>query len=189
MKRRSETSSPPGAGAVLGIDPGSRITGWGIVAGPSARPRLVASGVIRLPPSLSFAARLHRLQQELAKVVERYAPVSAGVEAPFHGASARAALQLAHARGVALAVLAGAAVDVHEYSPATVKKSVTGRGRAEKDQVRHMVVRSLRREKDDTKQVREGFECGVLIKNFDAFEVGDVIETFKMVAVKRLLKI
>ena len=142
MKRRSEPTDPLRSAAVLGIDPGSQATGWGVVCGPSSAPRLVAAGVIRLPSGLAFAPRLHLLQVKLAEVVERHAPGSAGVEAPFHGASARAALQLAHARGVTLAVLAGASVEVFEYSPATVKKSVTGNGRAGKQQVARM-VRSL----------------------------------------------
>ena len=146
MKIPSETISSPATVTVLGVDPGSRVTGWGIVRGPAAGPTLVASGVIKLTPTSSFAERLHRLQQELAAVVERHRPISAGVEAPFHGASPRAALQLAHARGVTLAVLAGAAVEVFEYSPATVKKSVTGNGRAPKEQVARMVTSLLARD-------------------------------------------
>jgi crossover junction endodeoxyribonuclease RuvC len=72
-------------------------------------------------------------------IVSAHCPGDAAVEAPFHGVSARSALQLAHARGVILAVLGSAGVPVHEYSPATIKKAVTGSGRAEKDQVKSMV--------------------------------------------------
>lgn len=71
-------------------------------------------------------------------------PPRAAVETPFHGASARSALQLAHARGVLLATLAEEKIEVIEYTPATVKKTVTGNGRAEKLQVQEMVVRTLR---------------------------------------------
>lgn len=77
----------------------------------------------------------------IASVIERYAPSEAAVEAPFHGASARSALQLAHARGVVLAALGGSSIPVFEYTPATIKKAVTGNGRAEKSQVEAMVVR------------------------------------------------
>jgi crossover junction endodeoxyribonuclease RuvC len=74
-------------------------------------------------------------------VIEQYSPTEAAVEAPFHGISARSALQLAHARGVILAALGSESVPVFEYSPATVKKAVTGNGRAEKGQVQAMVGR------------------------------------------------
>lgn len=162
MSRPSEPIEPGCGDGVLGIDPGSQATGWGIVRGPSASPRLVAAGTIRLPARLGFAERLHRLQVELVSLVERFSPVSAGVEAPFHGASARAALQLAHARGVALAVLAGAAIEVTEYAPATVKKSVTGNGRADKDQVARMVRTLLTCPGGELEQLRAGDRADAL---------------------------
>jgi crossover junction endodeoxyribonuclease RuvC len=86
-----------------------------------------------------------RLQQELSDLVERLRPTCAAVESPYHGANARSAFQLAQARGVVLAVLAGAGVEIAEYSPATVKKAVTGNGRAPKAQVRAMVGQLLGR--------------------------------------------
>jgi crossover junction endodeoxyribonuclease RuvC len=128
---------------VLGVDPGSLTTGWGLLGGTASRPRLLDSGVVRLGRSGSFAGRLARLHQELTTVVERLRPGVAAVEAPFHGASARSALRLAHARGVVLAVLAAAGVEVVEYAPAAVKKAVTGNGRADKEQVATMVFRQV----------------------------------------------
>ena len=128
---------------VLGVDPGSLATGWGLVEGSSARPSLVGCGVIRLPAGIGFAERLARLHAEFDELISRLQPAVAAVEAPFHGASARSALQLAHARGVVLAVLAGHGIEVAECSPAAVKKSVTGNGRAEKAQVRRMVCQLL----------------------------------------------
>jgi crossover junction endodeoxyribonuclease RuvC len=86
-----------------------------------------------------LASRLACLHREFERVVARLSPDAAAVESPFHGSSARSALQLAHARGVILEVLATAGVEVAEYTPAAVKKSVTGNGRAEKEQVRAMV--------------------------------------------------
>ena len=91
----------------------------------------------------SFPERLARLQNELREVVERLEPTSAAVEAPFHGVSARSALQLAHARGVILAVLGNAGLSVTEYAPAAIKKSVTGDGRAEKARISAMVIQLL----------------------------------------------
>jgi crossover junction endodeoxyribonuclease RuvC len=101
------------------------------------------SGVIPLGRKAPFARRLATLHDAFEKLLLDLRPASAAVEAPFHGASARAALQLAHARGVILAALGSAGVEVTEYSPATVKKAVTGHGRADKAQVDHMVGRLL----------------------------------------------
>ncbi len=128
---------------ILGVDPGSRVTGWGLVGGEATRPALIDSGTIPLPTNRPLAARLLVLQRSLTGLVERLRSETAAVETPFHGANARSALQLAHARGVILAVLAGAGLEVAEYAPARVKESVTGNGRATKEQVQAMVARLL----------------------------------------------
>jgi crossover junction endodeoxyribonuclease RuvC len=128
---------------ILGVDPGSLATGWGLLGGSAGRPTLLDCGIIRLPPARRLEGRLSRLCRELEAVVSRTAPTCAAVEAPYHGVDPRAALKLAQARGVILAVLAGAGLEVAEYAPATVKKSVTGNGRASKQQVRWMVARLL----------------------------------------------
>jgi crossover junction endodeoxyribonuclease RuvC len=138
-----------GSFRVLGVDPGSLRTGWGFVGGSAARPRVLDCGLIDLGRGLPLPERLSKLQRELDEIVRRLRPTSAAVESPFHGASARSALQLAHARGVVLAVLGGAGITVTEYSPATVKKSVTGNGRAGKEQVSRMVGRLLDHAADD----------------------------------------
>jgi crossover junction endodeoxyribonuclease RuvC len=80
------------------------------------------------------------LHAEIADLIDTHAPSESAVEAPFHGASARAGLQLAHARGVVLAALGASQIPVFEYSPAAIKKAVTGNGRAEKVQVEAMVA-------------------------------------------------
>jgi len=114
-----------------------------VVSGSAYRPELIACGEIRLSERLAFAKRLAGLHVGICSVVEEHAPSEAAVEAPFHGVSARSALQLAHARGVILAALGSSGVPVFEYSPATIKKSVTGNGRAEKEQVEAMVSRLI----------------------------------------------
>ena len=128
---------------ILGVDPGSYRTGWGLIDGRSAKPNLLECGVIRVRERDTLPLRLHQLQTQFTHLVGRLSPAASAVESPFHGANARSALQLAHARGVLLAVLAGAGVPVTEYTPATVKKAVTGNGRAEKSQVGAMVLRIL----------------------------------------------
>jgi len=110
-------------------------TGWGVLAGLPASPRIVDCGVIRLDRSAPFAARLAELQRKFERVVAQFEPTGAAVESPFHGVNARSALQLAHARGVILAVLAGAGLEISEYTPATVKKSVAGNGKADKAEI------------------------------------------------------
>ena len=136
------TIPPPGT-RILGIDPGSLHTGWGLLGGSFHRPTLIDSGVIRLGQAGSFPCRLAGLRASLEILLSRVAPTAAAVESPFQGINARSALQLAHARGVVLAALAGAGLEVVEYSPAEVKKSVTGTGRADKAQVEFMVGRTL----------------------------------------------
>jgi crossover junction endodeoxyribonuclease RuvC len=128
---------------ILGVDPGSYATGWGAVDVSGARPRVVDCGLIRIPRSKPFAVRLHLLREALAEVAQRVDPVVACVEAPFHGINPRSALQLAHARGVVLASLAGASIPVEEVPPATVKQVVAGSGRADKAQVQTMIRRLL----------------------------------------------
>lgn len=128
---------------ILGVDPGSKCAGWAVVGGTSQRPVLLSSGEFDFPDCRIFAERLSRLYDAVKLVVERFEPTEAAVEAPFHGVNARSALQLAHARGVILAVLGGARVPVFEYTPATIKKAVTGNGRAEKAQVQSMVGRLM----------------------------------------------
>jgi crossover junction endodeoxyribonuclease RuvC len=104
----------------------------------------VACGVLRARRAEApLATRLAGLKRDLERLLPRLQPCVAAVETPFHGASARSALFLAHARGVILAVLADAGVEVAEYSPAAVKKAVTGNGRADKEQVAAMVGRLL----------------------------------------------
>lgn len=123
------------------MDPGSDCTGWALVVGPVHAPRVIDCGEIRASARAAFPERLAALRVALVRIVESASPSDAAVESPFHGANARSALQLAHARGVILCVLAEAGVPPVEYAPATVKKTVSGSGRADKDQVRTMVAR------------------------------------------------
>jgi crossover junction endodeoxyribonuclease RuvC len=119
---------------VLGIDPGSRRCGFGVVARRGARLELVDAGVLE-PGDLPMAARLAAIQDGLADVIARARPAEASVEQVFCGASARSALVLGQARGVALAAAARAGLPVFEYAPAEVKLAFTGSGRASKEQM------------------------------------------------------
>ncbi len=120
---------------VLGIDPGSRRCGYGVVAREGRGLRVVESGVLVPGAALPMAERLGRILIGLDAIIARARPDEVSVEAVFSGASARSALVLGQARGVALAVAARAGLPVFEYAPAEVKLSFTGSGRADKDQM------------------------------------------------------
>jgi crossover junction endodeoxyribonuclease RuvC len=127
---------------VLGVDPGSRATGWAVVIAEGNRYRLERAGVIR-PRGDRRHRRLSDLQDRLVQIVEDLAPDCAAVESSFSGLNPKAGLALAESRGVILAVLGGLDLDVSSYSPAQVKSAIVGHGRAEKQQIKYMVVRLL----------------------------------------------
>jgi crossover junction endodeoxyribonuclease RuvC len=129
----------PRAITTLGLDPGSRHFGWGVIRRAGTRMVHVAHGVI--DPSLdgSFADRLVVIETELVRVIATYSPSHASVEGLFFAKDAQAAAKLGHARGVALLVCARAGLPIAEYPPARVKRTVAGAGRAGKDQVARMV--------------------------------------------------
>jgi crossover junction endodeoxyribonuclease RuvC len=131
---------------VLGLDPGTVRTGWGLVE--RRGPRLMArgAGTIRVPERLPLHERLHRIHDALVEVIEERAPDAVAVEDIFFAKYANAALKLGHVRGVVLLVAARAGVEVHAYPPAVVKKTVMGRGRADKNQVARLVGAILRLE-------------------------------------------
>ena len=124
---------------VLGIDPGSRRTGWGVVRLEGTRLHYVGAGTIAVPAKLPLAKRLHLIHQGLQGVVAEHQPETAAVEEIFFAKYANAALKLGHARGVALLAAAEAGLEVHEYPPAIVKRTVVGRGAADKTQVGRLV--------------------------------------------------
>ncbi len=126
---------------VLGIDPGSRVTGYGVVEvlGPG-RYRYVECGVIQAERRAPIHERLVEIAAGLREVIEEFSPAVAAIEDVFAKKNARSALMLGQARGVALLVVAEAAVELVSYAPAFVKKTVTGRGAATKEQVQRMVT-------------------------------------------------
>jgi crossover junction endodeoxyribonuclease RuvC len=126
---------------VLGIDPGLRNLGWGVIEVTGARLTHVANGICHSAPSddSDLAARLLSLFEQLTEVVRRHAPDAAAVEHTFVNKDAVATLKLGQARGIALLVPARAGLAVGEYAPNAVKKTVVGVGHAAKVQVDHMV--------------------------------------------------
>lgn len=127
---------------VLGIDPGSQCTGWGIVSEASGVAKLVACGVVR-PKGDDFAGRLGHLYRELASIVSLYRPDEAAVEDVHAAQNVATALKLGQARGVAVAACAAHGVPVTDYRPTVIKKALVGTGKAEKEQVGYMVGQVL----------------------------------------------
>lgn len=125
---------------ILGIDPGSIRTGWGVVRREGPRLRYVAAGTIHAgKKDQELPARLHEIYEALRAVIAEHAPTSLAVEDIFHARFAASALKLGHARGVALLVGAQAGLPISAYPPALVKRSVAGRGQADKTQVARIV--------------------------------------------------
>ncbi len=135
---------------IIGIDPGLRRTGWGVVECLGSRLSFVAAGTIKPSEKAPLAERLCAIHDALAEVLASFVPDEAAVEATFVNRDAAATLKLGQARGVAMLVPARAGIAVAEYAPNAVKKAVVGAGHAEKQQIRMMVSVLLPRAKFDS---------------------------------------
>ena len=124
---------------IIGIDPGSRVTGYGVVRSQRQRTEYLTCGCIRLDTDGSFDQRLVQLYEELSTIIAEFGPAEAAIEKVFMNRNVDSALKLGHARGVAMVAARRAGVVVHEYSATQIKQSVVGRGHADKVQVQHMV--------------------------------------------------
>jgi len=124
---------------VLGIDPGTAITGYGLVREDEQALILVDCGAITTPASQPLPQRLQTIYQELGGIIQVHRPVTAAVEELFFSRNVRTALAVGHARGVTLLALADAGLDIHEYKPVEVKQAIAGYGGADKQQVQEMV--------------------------------------------------
>jgi len=128
---------------VLGIDPGSKRTGYGLVAREASRLRFIAAGAVTTRVNAPLPFRLHQVFEGLQEVIARYAPDQVAVEDIFFAKNVRSAVRLGHVRGVALLAAAAAGLPIFEYPPASIKMAVAGYGRAEKQQVGLMVKNIL----------------------------------------------
>lgn len=132
---------------VLGVDPGTSVTGYGVIEAGNGTPgmgHLVECGVIRLGRRSSLPHRLAELHAAIAELILRHRPHALALENAFYHKNARTTLVLGHARGVVLLAAEQAGLEIAEYAPATVKKTVAGAGAARKGQVAVMVARLLR---------------------------------------------
>ncbi|MDL2316748.1 crossover junction endodeoxyribonuclease RuvC [Desulfovibrio sp. OttesenSCG-928-A18] len=145
---------------VLGIDPGSQCTGWGLVHERSGVLSLVDCGAVR-PKGQAFSERLGYLFRELGEIVSRHKPDEAAIENIFTHKNVLSALKLGQARGVAVAACAAHGVPVSDYEPTQIKKTLVGAGRAEKSQVSYMVARLLGQKADWALDTGDALACAI----------------------------
>jgi len=126
---------------VLGIDPGSQCTGWGVIEGDAngQRYRLIEFGAVRLNSSATFSSRLLKISRALDEVITRLSPDACAIEEAFLATNPKVTLKLGQVRGVALLAAESAALEIGEYSPRSIKQTIAGYGNAEKHQVQEMV--------------------------------------------------
>ena len=129
---------------ILGIDPGSRTTGFGIIDIVGREHHYVASGCIKTIPGDELAGRIGIIVENIGQIIEQYRPQQAAVEKVFVNANPASTLMLGQARGAAIAALVIRGLPVYEYTALQIKQAVVGQGKAAKEQVQHMVVRMLR---------------------------------------------
>jgi len=129
---------------VLGIDPGTRHLGWGVISRVGTRVEHVAHGVIDVDLDGSLAERLVEIDTALEVVIKEHAPTVGAVESLFFAKDAQSAAKLGHARGVVLLRLARAELPIREYAPALVKRTIAGKGAADKKQVAMVITAMLR---------------------------------------------
>lgn len=128
---------------ILGIDPGSQVTGFGAIDTDGGSSVLVEFGAVRTRAKLSFPEKLRAIHESLTEIVDRCRPDQMVVESLFYASNVKSALRLGHVRGVTLLAGVTRGIPIHEYAPLEVKQAVVGYGRADKEQVQKMVAMLL----------------------------------------------
>lgn len=146
---------------IIGIDPGLRRMGWGVIQCVGNRLSFVAAGTVRAQLDGELAHRLVTLHHGLTEIVSGFAPDEAAVEQTFVNKDAGATLKLGHARGIALLVPALAGLSVAEYAPNAIKKTIVGAGQADKDQIRMMVKVLLPKAEFDTDDAADALAIAI----------------------------
>jgi len=146
---------------ILGIDPGLRVTGFGVIEKHGSQLRYVASGCIKSSDKEGLPARLLTLFQGISEVIAHYQPEQAAVEKVFVNVNPQSTLLLGQARGAAISALVHAGLPVAEYTALQVKQAVVGQGKAAKEQVQHMVVRLLSLPGTPTADAADALACAI----------------------------
>lgn len=128
---------------IIGVDPGTLFTGYGIVDFENNELNYIASGIIKIPSSKEFAPRLQKIYDDLYQIIKNHKPDEFALETSFYGKNVQSALKIGYARGVSLLVAINNNLEIKEYSPREIKKAVVGNGAASKEQVQYMIKKLL----------------------------------------------
>lgn len=128
---------------ILGIDPGTRIMGYGLIRAKGQKFSYVEMGVLNLSKETDALVKLERVHEEVSRIIDQFNPDSVAIETPFYGKNVQSLIKLGRAQGVAIAASMAKGVQVYEYAPLKIKQSLTGNGNASKEQVCAMVFRLL----------------------------------------------
>lgn len=150
---------------ILGIDPGLRHTGWGVIELSGSRLSHIDHGVLNIEPDLAMADRLAGIFHGVCNLVEQYQPHYSGCEETIVNANPRSALKLGQARGAAMTALSYSGLEVAEFSPRSIKLAVVGTGKADKDQVAFMVARLLPRAGKMREDAADALACAICTAN------------------------
>lgn len=153
--------TPPSPIRILGIDPGLRITGFGVIEKHANRLSYVASGCIRTDATTSLPARLGTINSGINELLRKYAPDQAVIEIVFVNVNPQSTLLLGQARGAAITTLVAGGIEVAEYTALQVKQAVVGNGHADKVQVQHMVRRLLSLPGDPSPDAADALACAI----------------------------
>lgn len=143
MSPAPQTAQRPKREAILGIDPGSLVTGWGVIEAEGNRLHYAAHGIISTSPALAQAERLKQIYRGLREVIRRYRPVVVSLEKVFFSRNVQSVLKLGQARGIAMLAASESEIPLSEYSATEIKVAVVGYGHATKEQIQKMVIALL----------------------------------------------
>ncbi len=155
---------------VLGVDPGSRITGYGLVEKKNNDMTCIHSGLIRPPNKTPFYKRIYNIFESMVDIMSRYQPQEMAIEDLFYAKNIQSSLKLGHARGAVLIAATQCNIPIFEYTPLEIKKSVVGYGRADKEQVRSMVQVILRIKEDLPLDASDALAAAICHINWSRFE-------------------
>ncbi|NOQ96443.1 MAG: crossover junction endodeoxyribonuclease RuvC [Desulfobacterales bacterium] len=155
---------------VLGVDPGSLVTGYGLVKKEGGTLGYVAGGKISFPHPWPFHQRIHRIFSSLVEIIETYHPEEMSIEDIFFAKNVKSALKIGHVRGAAMVAAVQCGVKVFEYTPLQIKQSVVGYGRATKEQVRSMVKLLLKLDTQFSLDTSDALAVAICHHNWVRFE-------------------
>lgn len=157
---------------VLGVDPGSRVTGYGLIEKKNDRMFCTHAGIIATSDKTSFYQRVHKIFQSTLEIITHYRPEEMAIEDVFFAKNVKSALMLGHARGAVLIAAVQCGVRIFEYTPLEIKKAVVGYGRASKEQVRSMTQVMLNLRTQPTLDTSDALATAICHLNWSRYDRG-----------------